>query len=242
MSATLAANAFDPAMLDGLDEPVHRYFRHALAPGAPLDPRMRLTMTGRIDVGIWLPFRARWEGDARSFRWEALAGPARLPLLRVVDQFADGRGSMDVRLRPGVRLVHADAEDTARSAAGRAAAEAMWTPVALLPQFGVTWRAESDELIVARWDVPPERPELRLGVDRDGRVLTSSLMRWHGRPGYVPCGGTILEDRRFGDVTIPSRISIGWGYGTPRYEPFFEATLSDATPSTRGGPSDDDRH
>src|SRR3712207_6769572 len=115
-----------------IDEPVRRYFAHALAPGAPLTRGMRLRMTGRIDVGVWMPFRAAWEGDGRSFRWSATAGPLGLPLLRVVDAFGGGTGSMDIRLRPGVRVLRTEDEDTARSGAGRAAAEAVWAPASLL--------------------------------------------------------------------------------------------------------------
>jgi hypothetical protein len=40
----------------------------------------------------------------------------------------------------------------------------------------------------------------------------------------------VLEERRFGDVTIPSRVSVGWWFGTPRYKPFFEATITAAGP------------
>ena len=222
---------FDPAALAGLDEPVSRYFAHALAPGATVAPTMRLEMAGRIKVGIWMPFSADWEGNGRFFRWHATAGPFGLPALRVLDRFEDGSGSMDVRLRPGVKLVHAEDEDTARSGAGRAAAEAMWTPAGLLPQHDVRWRAEGDDLIVARWEVPPERPELRLEIDADGAIRTLNVMRWQGRDGYVPMGGHVLEDRRFGHVTIPSRISVGWWYGMPRYKPFFEATVTAAEPA-----------
>ncbi len=229
-----AAGAFDPGSLTGLDEPVRRYFEHALAPGAPLAPGTRLEMTGRIDVGVWMPFRGRWEGDGRSFRWMVTSGPLGLRVLRVLDQFQDRHGSMDIRLRPGLKLLRADDEDTTRSAAGRAAAEAIWAPAGLLPQRGVTWEAESPDVIVATWDVPPERPRLRLGIGPDGGVRTASVMRWddgrHGRHGYIPCGGHVLEDRRFGDLTIPSRVSIGWWFGTPRFTPFFEATITAAVP------------
>jgi len=31
--------------------------------------------------------------------------------------------------------------------------------------------------------------------------------------------------------TIPSRLTVGWWFGTPRYAPFFEATLLDARPA-----------
>ena len=220
----------DPASLADLDEPVRRYFAHALAPGASVAHTMRLEMAGRISIGFWMPFRAEWEGNGRAFRWSATSGPFGLPLLRVLDRFEGGGGSMDIRLRPGIKLVRAEDEETARSGAGRAAAEAMWAPTSLLPQGGVRWHAEDEALIVATWEVPPERPELRLGIDAEGAVRTVSVMRWHGRDGYVPMGGDVLEDRRFGDVTIPSRISIGWWYGTPRYKPFFEATITAAEP------------
>src|SRR3712207_281009 len=85
--------------LAGLDEPVRRYFLHALAEGAPLAPAVRLELSGRIKVGIWLRFTSVGEGDGRSFSWRAAAGPGPVPLLRVHDWYRDGTGSMDIRLR-----------------------------------------------------------------------------------------------------------------------------------------------
>ena len=69
-----ALTRFDPAMVEGLDEPARRYFTHALRPGAPLGAGVRLRMRGRIKVGAWLPFRATWHGDGRSFLWSARIG------------------------------------------------------------------------------------------------------------------------------------------------------------------------
>jgi len=219
---------FDPATVAGLDEPVRRYFAHALAPGAPLRRRVRLGLTGRIRVGAWLRFDSVWEGDGRSFSWRAAAGPARL--LRVHDRFAGGAGSMDVRLR-GLRLVHADGADTARSGAGRAALEALWTPAALLPATGVSWCAESDERIVAAWDVPPERPELHIAIGRDGAVRSWRAQRWRdGRRGYEPFGADVRAERAFGALTVPSRLTAGWGHGTAAWAPFFTCEATSLAP------------
>jgi Family of unknown function (DUF6544) len=147
-------------------------------------------------------------------------------VLRVVDQYAAGAASMDVRLFGRVSLMHADDEDTVRSGAGRAALEAAaWAPASLLPDRGVAWRAESDELIVASWDVPPERPEVRLGIGPGGAVRSASAMRWRKGAGYVPCGGIVHAERRFGDLVIPSRLTVGWGFDTPRWAPFFEVEV-----------------
>jgi hypothetical protein len=212
-----------------VDEPVRRYFTHALPAGAEDGHRTRLVMTGRIKVGAWLPFRADWEGDGRSFIWRARVGRGRFDALRVVDQYAAGSASMDVRALGRVTLVHADDEDTVRSGACRAALEAaVWAPASLLPGRGVTWRAESDDLIVASWDVPPERPEVRLRIGPDGAVRSASAMRWRKGDGYVPCGAIVQAERRFGELVIASRLTVGWGFDTPRWAPFFEAKVLSA--------------
>jgi hypothetical protein len=190
-------------------------------------------MEGRIRVGVWLRFSAEWQGDGRSFTWRATAGPA--GILRVVDRFANGAGGTDVRLLGRVPLVRADDEDSARSGAGRAAVEAaMWAPAALRPELGVEWEQTDDEVICATWDVPPERPSVRLRVAEDGAVRSVWLDRWdggsNGGPGYVPCGGDVAAERRFGDLVLPSEVSVGWGYGTPAFRPFFEAQVTGAEP------------
>ena len=42
--------------------------------------------------------------------------------------------------------------------------------------------------------------------------------------------GALAAERRFGDVVVPSQVTVGWWYGTPRYKPFFEATILSAEP------------
>ena len=89
---------FTAALLAALDEPVRRYFTHAIRDGAELATGVKLTMTGRIKVGLWLPFHARHECDGRSFAWRARIGLGPLTALAVVDRFAQGAGSMEGRL------------------------------------------------------------------------------------------------------------------------------------------------
>jgi hypothetical protein len=224
---------FDPSRLGALDAPVCRYFRHALADGAPLRRGARLSLSGRIRVGAWLRFDSVWEGDGRSFSWRATCGPGPFGLLRVHDQFRDGTGFMDIRLRPplkslpGLKLLHAENEDAARSGAARAALEALWVPAALLPSRGVRWRAESDDVIVATWAVPPEAPELHITIDADGAVRSYWALRWQGaKDGYVPFGADVHGERTFGDVTVPSRLTAGWGHSTQKWAPFFQGEVT----------------
>jgi hypothetical protein len=189
-------------------------------------PPARLRIRGRIKVGAWLRFDSVWEGDGRSLDWRAVCGPGPLRPLRVHDRFADGVGFMDIRLRPGLKLLHAAGPETARSNAGRAALESDWVPGSLLPERGVTWRAESENVIVAVFDVPPERPEIRFQLGTDGRVCAQTALRWQGaRAGYVPFGVDVHAERTFDGVTIPSRFLGGWGHGTPKWAPSFDGEI-----------------
>jgi hypothetical protein len=205
-----------------LEEPVERYLRHAVQSDRP-PAEVRMTMTGQIRVGPWLPFRALETCDGRSFAWRAVVAHG---LLVVTDRFENGSGSSEGRLFGRRRLFHAADEDSTRSAAGRAALEAVWCPTSLLPEHGVSWRAESDEVIVATWDVPPERPEVHLRIDGDGAVRNAWAQRRRGST-YAICGCEVHEERRWGDLLVPSRVTVGWDFGTPAYRPFFRAQIDD---------------
>jgi Family of unknown function (DUF6920) len=213
-----------------MPEPVERYLAHAMPAGPPPGPGVRLRMAGRIKLGVWLPFTAEQASDGCSFTWRARVGP-----LRVTDRFADGAGAMHGSLLGRRTLFHAGGEDVTRSSAGRAALETIWCPAALLPERGVTWRAEAGDHVVATFDVPPERPEVHLRIGPNGAPLATWAERWGnvGRPSfrYIPCGCEVHAERRFGDLVVPSEITVGWWFGTPEYAPFFRARVTDLRPA-----------
>jgi hypothetical protein len=231
MSVREHTTRFDPALIVGLDEPVQRYFTHAITNGAVLATLVRLTMRGRIKVGRWMEFTAEQRfADEHEFEWRAKAGWQRFKPLHVVDSYAGGAGGTVGKLCGRVPFLHAGDANTARAAAARAAAESVWVPASLLPQRGVKWQAEDLHTIVARFEVPPEHPEVRLRIDEVGAVQSVSLTRWGNvgqeRFGYIPFGADVHAEQSFGDYTIPSRMAVGWWYGTPRFKPFFEAIVT----------------
>jgi hypothetical protein len=116
-----------------------------------------------------------------------------------------------------------------------AALEAILAPGSLLPGRGYSWRAESDYHIVAITEITPEHVEVHLRTAGDGRLLSVLVQRWgevdKGTFDYLPFGGDTYEERRFGDLVIPSQLKLGWGYGTDYYAPFFTVTITAATPA-----------
>ena len=227
---------FSSDTLADLDEPVRRYFSHAIGDGAALSNGVRMAMSGRIKVGLWLPFTAEQTVDGRSFAWRARVGRGPLTPLRFTDRYADAAGSTEGRLLGRVTLFDAHDANTARSAAMRAAIESVvFAPTSVLPDRGVAWRAETESIIVARFELPPEHPEVRVRIDEHGAIRTVSGMRW-GNAGqktfqYIPFGGEIHAERRFGELVLPSRATVGWWFATPRYAPFFHAEITAVTPA-----------
>ena len=82
--------------------------------------------------------------------------------------------------------------------------------------------------------MPPERPEVHLRIDDRGAVRSASALRWdngeHGLRGYIPCGGAVEAEQRFGGLVIASRVTVGWWFETPRWAPFFMADILSAEP------------
>jgi hypothetical protein len=235
MASADPGRRFTSDLLAGLDEPVRRYFSHAVSDGAALANGVRIAMSGQIKVGLWLPYTGEQTVDGRSFAWRACVGWGPLTPLRVTDRYADAAGSTEGRLLGRFTLFHAEGVNTARSAATRAAIESvMFAPPSVLPARGVTWRAETDNVILARFDLPPERPEVRVRIDERGAIRTVCALRWGNADEktfqYIPFGGDVRAERRFGDLVLPSTLSVGWWFGTPRYAPFFRAEINAVTP------------
>ena len=72
-------------------------------------------------------------------------------------------------------------------------------------------------------------------IDEHGTIRTVSALRW-GNAGaktfqYIPFGGEIHAERRFGDFVLPSSLSVGWWFDTRRYAPFFRAEINAVTPA-----------
>jgi hypothetical protein len=141
---------FSEAELDGLPDAVRRHLRGAIAPGTALATSGRLRMRGQLKLGRWLPFRAEQVLAPTMSSTGRPAWAARVAgVVGGFDRYVDGHGELQWKLLGLMPVVQAQGPDVARSAVGRAAGEAMWIPIALLPRFGVQWAAADDRQVTA---------------------------------------------------------------------------------------------
>ena len=134
-------------------------------------------------------------------------------------------------------VMRASGPDVTRSAAGRAAAEAVWVPTSLLPRFGVEWSVGDDGAICARYGLGGEALEVGMLLDDDSMIRSVRFERWgdpdgSGTFGAHIFGGEFTAHGDFGGMRIPTEGRLGWHYGTERWPDgeFFRFRVTDLQP------------
>jgi len=233
-SAPRGERAFQADDVSQLTEPAQRYLKHAIATDTVLARSVRLRMHGEIKLQRWLPFKAEqvivW---GRGFIWSATVRMYGMPI-RGSDRLVDGEGAMQWKLLGFVPVMTASGPDITRSAAGRVAGESMWFPSVLCDE-DVSWTAPDSSHLRAKFTAHGEKTEFEIAVGERGGVESIKYPRW-GNPGdsefrYVDSGALVEEESTFDGYTIPSRLRVGWYFGTDRFESegeFFRATIDDA--------------
>ena len=222
------------AELRDLPSAAQRYFRRAISPGAPPVSSVKLRMHGEIKLAGWHPFTADqviswnvgmiWQASVRMYGMTVSGS----------DRLLNGQGAMQWKLFGKVPLVNAAGPDITRSSAGRMNIESLWLP-SVLTQPNVQWgHAETDSFII-RFTANQEDAEIEYRVDHSGQLKSISMPRW-GNPGggpyrYVPFGAVVEESASFDGYTIPTRLTVGWFFGTSKFATegeFFRVTIDHA--------------
>ena len=235
-NAPAAAERYDPATVAQQPEIARRYFNHAIAPGTPLATTVELEMKGTFLLGD----KNNHQEIAMIAR-QALRPPLQfvwMPVLRSGAMVIIGSDALAARRAWTrfwlARLIPVANErtspDLVKSAAFRAASEAVWLPASLLPQRGAKWEQIGADR--ARVTVPsaagPIVLEMTLGPH--GAVKDLSGQRWSNANlekqfRFQPFGGTSGGEKTFGGFTIPARLNVGNHFGTDAYFPFFQVEI-----------------
>lgn len=237
-SATSQDRVFHSDDYTHLPEAARRYLEHAIAPGTKLASAVRLKMYGEIKLKKWIPFKAEqvicWE---HGLIWSATAWMNSFLPIVGSDRILDGIGAMQWKILGLFPVMTADGSDITRSAIGRLQSESIWLPSVFCGD-GVSWTSPDCshlDSLHSSFVVQDERAELELTLDQTGRLKTFKLPRWGNLDGaefrYVDFGGILEEESTFSGYTIPTRLRVGWYFGTERFESegeFFRATIDDA--------------
>lgn len=221
--STTQPTRFDPDSLDGLPPPARRWLGRVLPAGCPLAAGVIIHMHGEIRIGPrWMPFTAEQILRAGvGFVWKPVVG-GRLVRFVGADLLGPEDARMEFRLHGRIPVAKASGPDTAKSAAGRLAAETVaWLPQATTPQAGGQWAAVDDTHATVTLEAAGQAIDIAVGVDRAGELQTLQLQRWNGAvdpPRFRPFGGDLTSElETAGGVRVAGSGTVGWDYGTPEW-------------------------
>jgi hypothetical protein len=233
---TIPQPPFTPDRVASLPQGVQLYFNRAIAPNTPLAAKVRLQMHGEIKLNNrWYPFQAlQVIQPSRGMIWQARTKMTGGIPIKGRDRIVDGAGAMRWRLFGLIPVMSASGADVSHSGAGRLAAELVWLPSALCRE-DITWQAHNPHHLQAQFNLQGYPIDLHLHIDDTGQLKTVHLKRWgdtgNGDFREAEFGGIAEAETTFDGYTIPTRLRIGWYFGTPRFESegeFFRVTVDDA--------------
>ena len=170
---------YDPRELEGLPEPVKRYFRSVLQAGQPMVTAVSVEHEGTFNMSEsgekWLRFTSMQRVIVRrpGFDWDGRISMAPGLTVRVHDSYVAGQGILHAALFGLVPV--ADVRGTPEVARGelmRFLAEAAWYPTALLPSQGVRWEAVDHASARATLRDGPTSVTLLFRFDGDGPIAS----------------------------------------------------------------------
>ena len=215
-----------------LPPPVARYFRGAFPNGRRPIRWAKATQDAEFFANnAWRPLTATqvFSLHRPGFVWDARIEMAPFLPAFVRDAYVDGSGSMQASLMRAYTLVDQSRKPELDSGAlQRYLGEAMWFPVALLPENGVKWTAIDDRSALATLTDAHTTVSLRFSFDAHDRIIevmgnrfAESEGTYTLKPWRVQCGAHAQR----GGMIIPIYCEVAW-LGANGPEPYWRGRMS----------------
>ena len=224
---TIKPKIYDQKEIEGLPEPVQRFFRTVIKDGQAIVAAVKLSQQGLFNMSEtenkWSPFTATQFVITQrlGFDWDARIQMAPGINAFVHDTYLLGEGSLHASLL-GLFTV-AKTPSTPEANQGellRFFAEAPWYPTALLPSQGVRWEAINDTSARATLTDGATTVSVVFQFNAEGTIDTfRTEARYRDKLTAMPWGGRFWEYSVRNGMLIPLEGEVGWEYpeGTRLY-------------------------
>ena len=131
--------------LEGLPEPVQRYFKYALKDGQEYIRFVRLKQVGEFRMKenqSWMPIKAEqyFTTEVPAFLWRVKLMMAPFIWIEGRDMYYQGKGNMLIKILSTITVADATGREMDISSLIRFLSETPWFPTALLPSDYIEWK------------------------------------------------------------------------------------------------------
>jgi hypothetical protein len=217
---TIKPQIYNQKEIEGLPEPVKRFFRTVIKDGQAIASAVKLSQQGLFNLSEtedkWSPFTATQFVTTQrlGFDWDARIQMTPGVNAFVHDTYLLGEGSLHASLI-GLFTI-ADVHGTPENNQGellRFLAETPWYPTALLPSQGVRWEAINDTSARATLTDGETTVSLVFQFNAEGAIATMRAeARYRDKLTAMPWGGRFWEYSLRNGMLIPLEGEVGWEY------------------------------
>ena len=213
-----AGRRFEAADLEGLPDPVRRYFGAVLEEGQPYVRSVRLEQEGEFRLGdsarSWRPLEAtqHYTVDPPGFVWSATVRVLPFVPVTVLDAYDHGSGVLRARLLSTVTVADVGPdEEMNEGELLRYLAEAVWFPTALLPAEGVEWEAVDDRSARATLEDGGNTASVTFHFDDRGLVERVTAERYRQETeDHAPWTGHFRAYEERNGMSVPTEADVEW--------------------------------
>ena len=217
---TIQPKFYSEDELDGLPEPVKRFFQKVLRNGQPMITAVKLSQQGQFNMketeAKWNPFTATQVVTTQcpSFDWDARIQMVLGLNAFVHDTYLLGEGSLLASLLGLFTMANVRGGTEANlGELLRFFAETAWYPTALLPSQGVRWEAIDHTSARGTLTDGDTTASLVFSFNAEGLIDTMhAVARYRDKLVAMPWGGRFWEYVVRDGMLIPLQGEVGWEY------------------------------
>ena len=209
-SKDVSQQTFYYSQLEGLPEPVQRYFRFALPDGQPYLNQLRLTHTGTFKSGVgkdWMDIKGQQYFTAQppGFVWIG-----KTKAFRANDSYVNDKGNLSVYLLGILRIVNSKGPTIDQGELLRWLGESAWMPTNLLPGKHKQWSAIDDNTARLTFTYNKQEVYYIVHFADEGQIVRMETERYMEKDRKEKWEGRLSNYQKVDGIQVPMEIEASW--------------------------------
>lgn len=216
-SGKIKNKAFNYEQLEGLPQPVQKYFRYSLKDNQPYISYLRLKHGGEFKTAPnndWMDISGEqyFTTQKPGFVWIG-----KTMMFNAHDSFIDGNGNLSVYLLGFIRIAKSSGEKTNQAELLRWLGESVWLPTNLLPNDNKKWTAIDKNTAKLSFTYKGIETYYIVSFNDKGQITQLKTQRYYGDKQLTPWLGEVSQYKKVNGMMIPAKIEGSWLLDNGKY-------------------------
>ena len=210
LSKRISDQSFSVNQLEGLPEPVQRYFRLVLREGQPYISYVRLTHTGKFKTSLkkkWISIKGEqyYTIDTPGYIWKGTTA-----FFTARDFYIADKGELIVTLLSVFNIVDGSGPSFDQGELLRWLAEGVWFPTALLPSDRLQWSVVDNSHSKLVFNYKELTLDFLVTFNRIGEIVEMKTQRYMDKNIIETWVCKMHNYRWIYNVKVPTHCEVSW--------------------------------